>query len=220
MTLAIWEDEGFRRWASALLVVQGMLLVVLGLVSAAGTPAIEASAPAGAIPAQPASEPAPAAAQPAAREAAAAAEPSSEPNRVINDRIGRVGPIRLGMTIGQVRGQLGEPLVPIQEAATESQPFQYLAPEAGIRIEGTGRRVDTITVTNTGDGPAFQTTRGIRVGSPEHAIGRQYVYAYLVCGTEFWVDRGDMTLRMATAASRVSSITVSRRKRAPYVECP
>jgi len=131
---------------------------------------------------------------------------------------GWVRNLRLGMTRIQVEELLGEQLVSLQEASPGSRRFEVVAPRAGLRISGKHQTVDTIAITNTGDGGRYRTSKGLRLGDRSSSIVRKYTWAHKICGREWYVRQGRYTLRF-TAQRRITAITLSSRRAPTYVDC-
>lgn len=155
----------------------------------------------------------------AAWEAEPKATSTPDGRRTIAEGTGRVGPVKLGMPLQQVESAVGEKLVTVQEASGSSRRFEAVAPSKGLKVSGQKGRIDTVTVTNTGEGPSYRTRRGVTIGTSVKSLSRKYVWAQKVCDREWWVRNGQTTLQMTTGSDSVSAITVTSRPQPPFANC-
>jgi hypothetical protein len=138
----------------------------------------------------------------------------------IDEARGRVGSVRLGMSIDQVRAALGaKNVMVVQRPIEESRTFELFAPTAGLRLVGARGKIHTVTVMNSGAGLQYATHQGIRIGASDLLLTRRYTTARIVCGREWWVNRGKLTLRFTALHRKITMITVSNKKRPRTVDC-
>lgn len=135
----------------------------------------------------------------------------------IRDGAGTIGGLKLGMRIEEAEEVLEEKFIVIQQQDLGGRRFELLAPKSGLKLMGVRSRIDTVTITNTGNGRRYVTALGVRVGDSEQSIPRKYAYSYLVCGREWWVQRGANTVRF-TVNKGVASITLTSIKQPLHVQ--
>ena len=201
-----WSEPWFRRAFPPLLVLLAAVLVLWAVI-ALSTPSGATDTSVSVTPAAPSRG----TTQPTL------APPPAAPIQVFDAR-GVVGKARLGMTLEQVRVALGERLVTVQASIGTGDRFTVVASRAGLTLAGAGSTIDTITITNVGQGKLYRTARGIRIGDASRAVPRRYIGARRICGREWWVQRASNTLRIS-AQPKVTSITLTTRKAPQYVDC-
>lgn len=209
MTFFRWGDSWFGAVLPPLLAAQVAVLVIWAAITLT-SPAVDATLPAPASTTsgtQLVGNPPPAG-SPSAR----------RPRTAIVEGKGRVGDIRIGMRVATAQARMGERLITMRKPTNGSHRFEAVAPTSGLTIAGTRGRIDTITVTNTGNGTAYRTARGVAIGSAARAVGRAYPYAIRVCESQWWLERGRFLLQIE-AGRRVTSITLTSRTVPQFVDC-
>lgn len=211
----LWEDDWFQRALPALVVLQLVAIVVW-----LGASHYAASASATGISPAPAARADAAPQAPAEHRGQQAPAKAAKPQQrfAMRDTAGFVGAVRLGMRLPDVERLLREQFVTVQQQDAGSRRFEVLAPKAGLKLHGANNVVDTVTITNTGNGRRYVTGKGARIGDSEHSIARRYAYARLICGREWWVDRGRNSLRFSVTKG-ISSITLTSRSAPAFVPC-